>query len=86
MRRMVEKLLAQYGMDMTVGGKHVRALLQPVTDSISAAIITMTRAMDRIFFLISVSSFGSSRYSSASGQLHSYSPGRQYRSMYYTAM
>ncbi len=28
---MVEKLLAQYGIDMTIGGKHVRGLLQPVT-------------------------------------------------------
>ena len=31
MRRMVEKLLMQYGMDMTLGAKRVRGLLQPVT-------------------------------------------------------
>lgn len=31
MRRMVEKLLGQYGMDMTLGDRRVRGLLQPVT-------------------------------------------------------
>ena len=31
MRRMVEKLLVQYGMDITVEGRTVRGLLQPMT-------------------------------------------------------
>ena len=31
MRNMVEKLLKQYGMEIRVGGRAVRALFQPVT-------------------------------------------------------
>lgn len=44
---MVEKLLKQYGMDMTVGGKHVRALLQPVTGKLESLAVPEAGVLGR---------------------------------------
>lgn len=42
MRRMVEKLLAQYGTEVTVGGHCLRGLFQPVTGKLERLAVPVT--------------------------------------------